>query len=302
MSLRNGKVLVTGGAGFVGTNLVKRLVKEHSEVHVIDNFSTGKQSNRIIGATYYDIDICNVHDLSVMQPDLVYHLAAKARIQPSWNNEAEYYRVNAMGTMRIAEWCAHNAVPLIYAGSSSKWDGDTNPYTWSKSEGERILARLAGFHPKFQYVVARFYNVYGPHQLEGFEYSTLIGRWIHNIKNDRTCEIFGDGEKRRDFTHVDDIVDGLIALRSNSHRWNMSLIESRAFDFGRGKDFSINEVAEMFSIKPEYHPDKPGEADVTHRKGHDAKRLLNWVPTRDLGPYIKNILITLNQNARRVKI
>ena len=296
MSLRKGKVLVTGGAGFIGTNLVKRLVKEHSEVHVIDDFSTGTLSNKIDGVIYHDIDICNVKSLDFIKPDLVYHLAAKARIQPSWNNEAEYFRVNAMGTMRIAEWCAHNSVPLIYAGSSSKWDGDTNPYTWSKSQGERMLAMLKSWHPKFEYVIARFYNVYGPYQLEASNYSTLIGKWIYNLRVGLPCEIYGDGEKRRDFTHVADIVDGLIALKHNTSMWNQTQIEYRAFDFGRGKDFSINEVAEMFGITPEYRPGKPGEAEITHRKGHDAKTLLNWEPTLDLGPYIKNILITSIEN------
>ena len=281
-------ILVTGGAGFVGTNLIKRLIDDGHTVMSIDNYSTGKKENHIEGCTYIEYDICerygdNRNDNFLSQwfmPDLVFHMAAIARIQPSFEHPEKYIDTNFNGTYRIVKLCIERNVPLIYAGSSSHHSGKfKNPYTFSKDLGEDIIT-LYQHHFGLQASVARFYNVYGPYQLTEGGYTTLIGRWMNNIEKGIECEIYGDGEKRRDFTHVDDIVDGLIKIMINQ-KYGFS------FEFGRGKNYSVNEVAKMFNIKPKYLEDKPGEAQETLADSWLAKQELDWVPTRNLEDFIK---------------
>ena len=284
------KVLVTGGAGFVGTNLVKRLLDEGHEVVVVDNFTTGKITNKQEGVIYLEEDIKNRLNYSVIQPylyfdyDVVFHLAAIARIQPSFENPKDYFETNANGTFYLAEYCSKNNIPMIYAGSSSHHSGKfKNPYTFSKDIGEEVL-KLFETHFNLKYANTRFYNVYGPYQLEKGGYTTLIGRWINNIKNQLPCEIYGDGEQKRDFTHVDDIIDALMLIMEKEAYGN-------TFELGRGKNYSINEVAKMFNITPNYKDPKPGEARNTLCDSNKAKEILNWNPQKNLVDYIKKLKI-----------
>jgi UDP-glucose 4-epimerase len=209
-------------------------------------------------------------------------MAAIARIQPSFDNPKDYFTTNANGTLNLVDWCSKNDIPIIYAGSSSKHSGRfKNPYTFSKDVGEDIV-ELYQNHFGLSVSVARFYNVYGPHQLLEGGYTTLIGRWIHNIKNNIQCVIYGDGSKRRDFTHIDDIVEALVRI-PQKNAWGYS------FELGRGKNHSVNEVAEMFGITPEYTDDKPGEAIDTLNTDIVAKEVLDWEATIELEDYIKSL-------------
>ena len=275
-------IVVRGGAGFVGTNLIKRLIEDGHDVVSIDNYSTGSQLNHQKDCFYLTHDITKITDYSFLKPDIIFHMAAIARIQPSFKDPLNYFETNATGTLKIAQYCAENNVPLIYAGSSSHHSGKfKNPYTFSKDIGEEIT-QLFNQHFGLKSSIARFYNVYGPHQLTKGGYATLIGRWLNNIENGHECEIYGDGSKRRDFTHVDDIVDGLIKIMLNQSFGHV-------FEFGRGKNYSVNEVADMFNIKPKYTDDKPGEAQETLADYSLAKQKLNWEPKKNLKDYIDNL-------------
>lgn len=277
------KILVTGGAGFVGTNLIKRLLKEGHEIHSVDNYTTGLELNHQKGCKYWNFDIRNITDYNFINPDVVFHLAAIARIQPSFERPKDYFEVNANGTMNLAWWCAKNNVPLIYAGSSSKHSGRfKNPYTFSKDLGEDIIT-LYQTHFGLLSSIARFYNVYGPHQLLEGGYTTLIGRWINNIQNGIQCEIYGDGEQRRDFTHIDDIVDALVLIMEKQEY-------RHEFELGRGRNYSVNEVAKIFGINPIYTDAKPGEARETLNTSPTAGYVLGWDPKRELEDYLKEIL------------
>tara|TARA_Y100000592_G_scaffold95799_1_gene163063 strand:+ start:93 stop:926 length:834 start_codon:yes stop_codon:yes gene_type:complete len=272
------RILVTGGAGFIGTNLVKKLVKKEHQVFSIDNYSTGLKQNKQRGASYIHCDINDWH--YHIKFDIVFHMAAIARIQPSFKEPEKYINTNFNGTYKIVKYCTKNNIPLIYAGSSSHHSGKfSNPYTFSKDMGEEII-QLYQKHFKLESTTARFYNVYGPHQLTEGGYTTLIGRWLNNIKNNIPCEIYGDGEQRRDFTHVDDIVDALILIMEKK-------AYGKEFELGRGKNISINEVAKMFNINPTYKPPKPGEARNTLCESKLAKKILNWNPQIDLLDYLK---------------
>jgi UDP-glucose 4-epimerase len=275
-------ILVTGGVGFVGANLIKKLLNQNHNIVSIDNYSTGLKSNEFPRCRYINFDIRNINDYSAYGNfDIVFHLAAIARIQPSFDNPEEYFNTNANATMKLAKYCSSNNIPLIYAGSSSHHSGKfKNPYTFSKDIGEEII-KLFQLHYNLKATITRFYNVYGPYQLLEGDYTTLIGRWINNIKKGEQCYIYGDGEQRRDFTHVDDITDALI-----------SIIEKEAygyeFELGKGKNYSVNEVAQMFNITPIYKESKQGEARITLNQDNTAKEILNWNPQIDLLDYIQN--------------
>jgi UDP-glucose 4-epimerase len=279
-------ILVTGGAGFVGTNLIKQLLKEGHKVISIDNYSTGKKENHIKGVNYYlDENICNIledppRQLIDFKPDIVFHMAAIARIQPSFKKPEEYINTNFKGTYEVVKYCLKHNIPLIYAGSSSHHSGKLkNPYTFSKDMGEEII-QLYQKHFGLKSSIARFYNVYGPHQLTEGGYTTLIGNWINNINKDLPCEIYGDGSKRRDFTHINDIVDGLNRIMKQQ-------AYGYIFELGREKNHSVLEVAEMFNIKPIHKEDKPGEALETLSDSSLAKNILAWEPKINLNDYIK---------------
>jgi UDP-glucose 4-epimerase len=280
------QIIVTGGAGFIGTNLCKKLIELGHEVTSIDNYTTGKEENHIEGVKYERHDIRYIYDYKWVydkHPDVIFHMAAIARIQPSFEDPSNYFTTNANGTLEIADYCAKNNVPLIYAGSSSHHSGKfKNPYTFSKDIGEEIV-KLYQEHFKLKSTIVRFYNVYGPYQLTEGSYTTLIGRWLNNIEKGIKCEIYGDGEQRRDFTHVDDIVDALIRIqKQQAYRF--------IFELGRGKNYSVNEVAKMLDINPIYKPSKPGEARDTLNTDTSAQSLLGWEPKIDLEDYLASYL------------
>lgn len=277
-------ILITGGAGFIGTNLIIKLLKDGHSITSIDNYYTGLKSNHQPGVNYIEYDIKNINDYNAFGKfDVVYHLAAMARIQPSFESPQEYFESNALATMKIAKYCSSNNIPLVFAGSSSHHSGKfKNPYTFSKDIAEEII-KLYQTHYSLKATVARFYNVYGPYHLKDGAYCTLIGKWESNIEKGNSLVIYGDGSKRRDFTHVADIVNALVMIPEKS-AWNY------VFELGRGKNYSVKEVSEMYNMKVVYAEDKPGEAHTTLCIDKLATEVLNWKPELNLEDYIKKYL------------
>ena len=274
-------ILVTGGAGFIGTNLIKQLLSEGHQITSIDNYSTGKKENEQEGVNYINYDISNWKE-KWLTYDVVFHMAAIARIQPSFERPEDYINTNFQGTYNIVKYCTRKNIPLIYAGGSSHHSGKfKNPYTFSKDLGEDII-KLYQKHFELQATIVRFYNVYGPYQLTEGGYTTLIGRWLNNINKGIQCEIYGDGNKRRDFTHVNDIIKGLtMVMDQNAYGYT--------FELGKGKNHSVLDVAKMFNIKPVHKKNKLGEAQETLANYTLAKKVLGWEPTINLKDYIKKL-------------
>jgi len=282
------KVLVTGGVGFIGTNLIKELLKDENEVVSIDNYSTGLKENELDGCKYYNVNICDYKnfDQYIEDVDLVFHLAALPRIQPSFKNPLTTFKTNVEGTINLLDWCKEKNVPLVYAGSSSTHGGVyKNPYTFTKWQGEE-LCKLYSKVYSLQTAICRFYNVYGPHQLTEGEYCTVIGIFERQKNNGEVLTITGDGQQRRDFTHVDDIVDGLIKCGLDLIKEDNSKANGETFELGRGINYSINEVANMFGGEKIYIDQKKGEVRDTLCIDSKAKELLNWNPKRNLEDYI----------------
>mgnify|MGYP003112748427 FL=1 len=277
-------ILVTGGAGFVGTNLIKRLLKDGHNVVSIDNYSTGKEENHQEGCQYVKADIRDIvsYDTFMENPDVVYHLAALPRIQPSFEYPALTLEVGIMATMSILEWAREKKCRMIFAGSSSVHSGKLkNPYTLSKNIADD-LCMLYKKHFEVDVSICRFYNVYGPHQLTDGDYCTVVGIFEKQYENGEELTITGDGFQRRDFTHIDDIVDGMILTAECETSWE-------TIELGRGNNHSINELAEMFGCGFTYIPARPGEAKETLCNTLISKRLIGYEPTRNLEDYVKEV-------------
>ena len=294
------KALVTGGAGFVGTNLIKRLLKDGHEVVSVDNYSTGKKESHQEGCLYHDYDLSSQHTLGIyvdhgsypswreVEYDVIYHMAALARIQPSLENPHKTLFNNFVSTLNILEYARKNNIKVVYAGSSSVHHGlYESPYAWSKFSGEDLCKLYSNVY-NTDTAICRFYNVYGSHQIEDGTYSTLMGIFERQYRNDEPLTITGDGEQRRDFTHVDDIVDGIVRASQEYFK------ECEIFELGRGINFSINEIADMFGkdYSKEYIEQRPGEYDITLADYSHAQELLNWKPKRNIEDYIQAFVET----------
>ena len=278
-------IMVTGGAGFIGTNLIKRLLKDGHKVVSLDNYSTGTEENHQEGCVYHDVDIRDAVDFDFFmeKPDVIYHLAALPRIQPSFEYPALTLEIGMLGTMNILEWARNKECKVIYAGSSSVHSGHyENPYTFSKVMGDELCMaykEMFGVNSK----ICRFYNVYGPHQLTEGEYCTVIGIFERQYKDEQELTITGDGEQRRDFTHIDDIVEGMILTAKCETSWDN-------IELGRGENHSINELAEMFGSGYTYIPERPGEARITLCDIKESHDRIGYKPKVNLKDYIEEVI------------
>ena len=292
------QVLVTGGAGFIGTNLIKRLLDDGYKVECLDNYSTGKRENELEGCKYIEVDISDnlrrhkgfgLETYQLQKPDIIYHLAAIPRIQPSFLEPTKTFDSNVKATQNIMEYARTLNIPVVYAGSSSSHgDKYANPYTHSKWLGEEVVTMYNKVYNTFT-AICRFYNVYGEYQLTEGAYCTVLGIFERLYNNNEPLTITGDGEQRRDFTHVDDIVDGLIKCAKSLY---MSETIGETFELGRGKNYSVNEIAGAFGDYPiEYIDKRPGEMRNTLNTDTKARDMLGWNPKGDIIDYIKNNIL-----------
>ena len=294
------KIMVMGGAGFVGTNLIKRLLKDEHEVHAVDNYSTGFKSNHQDGCTYHEYDLSSERMLGIYvdhgtyaywreyEFDLIFNVAALARIQPSLKNPLKTIRNNFNSALHTLEWARGSETPVVFAGSSTLHHGLWgSPYAWSKYGGEQ-LCELYNKVYNLPTAICRFYNVYGEHQLEDGAYATVVGIFEKQHRENKPLTITADGEQRRDFTHIDDIVDGIVRCGTGLLGDN-PVSSGQAYELGRGKNFSINELAEMFGndYPKEYIPARKGEYPFTLADYTKANQELGWKPTLDIKDYIK---------------
>ena len=282
------RILVTGGNGFIGSNLIKKLLKEGHEVVSLDDLSTGLKEYELEGCHYVYGDIESLITWEDNNFDLCYHLAALARIQPSFEDPMETFRVDTFGVQIVAEWARQNDIKVVYSGSSSKWcNPETSPYATCKKLGEDILKMYrTAYGCNFE--IARFYNVYGPNELVDGEWAAVIGIWRKQIEEGKPITIISDGEQRRDFTHVDDICDALYKIGMSDEK------HGDAWELGTGMNYSINEVFSFFNERFEglekiHLPDVAGNYRRTLRENDDTLERLNWSPSDKLKDYIHSL-------------
>ena len=284
------KVLVTGGCGFVGYELTKQLIGQGFEVDVIDNLSIGKESKDVIsiGANFLGGDIRAMENIPDKQYDYIFHLAALSRIQPSFTNPNTTFSVNVDGTRQVLEYVRRNGGKLIYVGSSSRHHNpELSPYAMSKYLGEQLCTLYRRVY-NVNVEIIRLYNVYGPGELVDSHMAAVIGIFRKNVKEDKPLLIHGDGEQRRDFTHIDDICCGLrMIAESNIHHYD-------GWELGTGKNYSLNEVFNMFkerfqNIQKQYVENVKGNYRETIRLNDKALDEVGWKPNDKLKNYINSL-------------
>ena len=281
------KSLVTGGLGFVGSNLVDMLVAMGDEVIVIDNLSStsAKMEYQNPGAEYYIQDVERIHGTLIgNQFDRIFHLAAKARIQPSFDDPAGYFWSNAMGTMEVLDFARiSKSGTVIYATTSSKNHGShlITPYTFSKVIGEdacKMYSELYGMKT----ASATFYNVYGPREPREGEWATVVAKFGRQSQKGEMVTVVGDGMQTRDFTHVEDICKGLIRMSE------LELMGDN-IDLGRGAPISILDVAKTWAEDEEqiiFVPLRKNEGLHTLCDTEKTLNQIGWSASLNLIDYI----------------
>jgi len=284
------RVLVTGGLGFIGSHLVEALLQEGHDLTVMDNLCSESSSRdyQREGVTYWIDDVRNINTYRYQQDatqgfDVIYHLAALARIQPSFKDPLKYISIDAWGTANVLEFARSAGAKVVYAGSSSAYGGEMlNPYAFAKHTGERtceLYSQVYGLST----VIARFFNVYGDRQPTSGPYATVVGVFQQQHSDGVPLTITGTGEQRRDFTHVSDIVSGFKALGRGE--WN-----SEIFQLGTGENYSINELAAMFGGESEYIQKRPGEAWITLADYTEMREATGWDPQVNLEMYVSKFV------------
>lgn len=279
-------LLVTGGAGFIGTNLIKRLIKENHNIVSVDNYSIGSEKNHVEGVKYLNLDVNKINELK-NDFDLIFHFAGLSRIQPSFSSPTKTFIANACGVEAILEWAREKNTKIIYSGSSSKHHNPyQSPYAFYKYIGEEIC-RMYRKTYNMSVEIVRFYNVYGPLEITQGDWAAVIGLWRNQASTGGPITIVGDGNQRRDFTHIDDIVDALIRIAFSNEK------EEGAWELGSGKNYSLMEVYELFrnrfGVEKVHIPNQNGNYRETIREDNAALDKLGWRPKDRLKDYIKNL-------------
>lgn len=285
------KVLVTGSAGFVGTNLIKLIKKGYPdwEILCLDNYFTGSKENHVDGVKYYDISTrdINYNPLTVeYNPDIVFHFGEYSRIVKSFDDREYVMRNNLHGTSEVLEYCLEREAKLIYSASSSKFGNDgadenLTPYSWTKA---KMVELIKNYHNWFglQYEICYFYNVYGHGQITKGDYATVIGIFEEQYKNNKPITVVEPGTQSRDFTHVEDIVIGVLKTVDKSM--------NREWFLRSGVSYELIKVAKMFSNNIEMLPFRKGERySSVDMENDDTVDVLGWEPKHNLKDWIKEI-------------
>ncbi|WP_232050485.1 NAD-dependent epimerase/dehydratase family protein [Actinoplanes sp. OR16] len=282
-------LLVTGGAGFVGGALVRSLLTEYPDAAIVslDNYFTGSPEAHVNDprVTYIDgstADIAKIWaDRGLPGPEIVFHLGEYSRIVQSFEDHDLTWDFNLLGTKEVVKFTAAHGAKLIYAGSSSKFGNDgedenLNPYAWTKAKNIEYIKNYSNWYG-LDYAITYFYNVYGPGQITNGKYATVIGIFERQYLAGEPLTVVAPGTQTRDFTHIDDIVRGIVLVARQG--------SGDGYLLGTGREWPIADVAKMFGTEfvllPALRGERTrGQADVTKAAG------LGWRPERRLDAYV----------------
>lgn len=276
-------ILVTGGAGFIGSHLCEKLSQNiENEVYSLDNYSTGSTNNHVKNVEYIVGSTVDIDSLISFNPEFIYHLGEYSRVEQSFEDIEEVWRSNKDGIFSVLEFTRKTGSKLIYAGSSTKFgDGglgrSQSPYAWTKASNTELVTNYGNWF-NISFAISYFYNVYGEREISTGKYATLIALFLNQRKNNKKLTVVSPGTQRRNFTHINDIISGLILIGENGY----------GDDFGIGckESYTILEVAEMFGGNIVMIPERKGNrmvADVVIEK--TVK--LGWSSQESLKEYIK---------------
>ena len=275
------KILVTGGAGFVGSNLCERLAADTNNTVVsLDNYSTGSTDNHVPNVKYFDMDTKDISTLE-FKPDMIYHLGEYSRVEQSFEDITTVWEYNVEGTFQVLQFTRATGAKLIYAGSSTKFGDngpDSSPYAFSKSTNTQLVQNYNEWYG-IDYAITYFYNVYGRREIATGKYATLIAKFMEKVRNGETLTVTSPGTQQRNFTHVDDIVDGLLLVGARG--------QGDGYGIGSPEAYTVLEIAEMFGSPIEMTPERKGNR-MFGPVMSDKTKSLGWYPIRHVSDYIKN--------------
>jgi UDP-glucose 4-epimerase len=286
MNLENKKILVTGGAGFVGSNLCKALVLyKNTKVYSLDNYFTGKIENHIDGVHYVKGETLLIHDLINFKPDIIFHLGEYSRVEQSFEDIKMVWKFNTQGTFAVLEFVRKTGAKLIYAGSSTKFGdngtgSNASPYAWTKSSNTQLVKNYGTWF-NIDYAITYFYNVYGKNEISEGKYATLIALFTRKYKNNDPLTVVSPGTQERNFTYIDDIISGLILVGENG--------KGDGYGIGSKDTFTILEIAKMFKGNIEMLPERNGNR-MTAKLVTKKTEALGWKPKHSIKEYVTQLI------------
>jgi len=276
------RILVTGGAGFVGSHLCARLaLDEANDVYSLDNYFTGSRNNHVQNVTYIEGNTADIAELINFKPDMVYHLGEYSRVEQSFDDIDKVWHFNKDGIFAVLEFVRASGCKILYAGSSTKFgdggDGKNgSPYAWTKSTNTELVANYGKWFD-VPYAITYFYNVYGEREIQTGKYATLIALLKEKMKNNTSLTVVSPGTQKRNFTHIDDIVNGLVLVGEQGY--------GDEFGIGSTEAFTIIEIAQMFGGNIEMLAPRKGNR-MTAEVISSKTEALGWKAKKSIKDYI----------------
>ena len=284
------KILVTGGAGFIGSNLIKELVKSaDNEIISIDNYSSGKRENHVDDVIYihgntWDILYIQVYNFQNFKPDIVFHFAEFSRIHQSFDEINANFKSNTWGTQQVLEYVLKHKAKLVYSGSSAIFGQEYNktlsPYAFTKSKNIELIHNYKKWFG-LDFCICYFFNVYGPGQIKTGNYATVIGIFEDQYEKNKPLTVVKPGTQTRCFTHIDDIVRGIILVANKG--------SGDGYLLGSKDEISIEDVARMFDTDISFIGERKGERYSSSVESNNAETELGWFAEIKLSDYIQNL-------------
>lgn len=279
-------ILVTGGAGFVGSNLCKRLLADGHKVISLDNYFSGTRESHMQGVDYREGHTKDIEQLIPETPALVYHLGEYSRVEKSFEDIEALWDLNKTGTFAVLEFVRRRGCKIVYAGSSTKFaDGgigrEQSPYAWAKATNTELVKSYGAWFG-IPYAITYFYNVYGPGERSG-AYGTVIEIFKQNYLTGKPITVTLPGTQVRNFTHVDDIVDGLVLVGEKG--------DGDEYGLGDETPYSLLDVAKMYGGEVVMLPERQGNR-MTSTLDTSRANALGWKTKKHLAEYIKEVTVT----------
>ncbi len=274
-------ILVTGGAGFIGSHLCERLAKDGHKVISLDNYFTGSRENHVPGVTYREGHTKDIDTHIPEKPDVVYHLGEYSRVEKSFDEPSLVWDLNVLGTFGVVEFCRNRGSKLVYAGSSTKFADDglgrhQSPYAWCKASNTDLVHNY-GVWFGVPYAITYFYNVYGPRERAG-AYGTVIEIFRQKYLAGEPLTVVSPGTQKRNFTHVHDIVEGLVIVGERG--------EGDDYGLGDVREYSILDIAKLFGTEIKMLPERAGNR-MSSAIDTSRSESIGWKITKSVEEYIK---------------
>ena len=286
------RCLVTGGAGFVGSNLIKTLIdnKHVKAIVSLDNYTSGNTTNHVEGVEYIrgnTWDIMDVVRLTDFAPTVVFHFGEFSRIVQSFDNPELVFRSNLMGTALVIQYAVQKNAKLVYSGSTAIFgngmvDQHLNPYAWTKAKNVELLSNMHNWYG-LRYACCYFYNVFGAGQISSGPYATVIGIFEKQFRDGVPLTVVSPGTQTRAFTHIDDIIRGVMLVAEHGLGDDYTL--------GTTENISILDIARMFrGADIAFIPERRGERKSSCILYSRARKELGWSPVKRVENYIENVV------------